>query len=97
MKKHSLFECAMDSMEDVSLNIPLQQVSNDYYYSDIAAKQCEDELRAALPQNLRFILSRLADKNDEREAACMAVSYRQGFSDSIRFIMQALSWEPSRR
>jgi hypothetical protein len=47
--------------------------------------------------NLHLILSRLADKNNEREAASMAVSYRQGFSDSIRFIMQALSWEPSRR
>jgi hypothetical protein len=97
VKKESLFESAMDSMEDVSLNIPLQQISNDYYYSDKAAKEYEDELRAALPQNLQLILSRLADKNDEREAACMAVSYRQGFSDSIRFIMQALSWEPSRR
>jgi hypothetical protein len=97
VKKESLFESAMDSMEDVSLNIPLQQISNDYYYSDIAAKEYEDELRAALPQNLQLILSRLADKNDEREAACMAVSYRQGLSDSIRFIMQALSWEPSRR
>jgi hypothetical protein len=97
VKKESLFESAMDSMEDVSLNIPLQQISNDYYYSNIAAKEYEDELRAALPQNLHLTLSRLADKNNEREAASMAVSYRQGFSDSIRFIMQALSWEPSRR
>jgi hypothetical protein len=97
VKKHSLFECAMDSMEDVSLNIPLQQVSNDYYYSDIAAKQCEDELRAALPPHLHCTLSRLADKSIEREAASMAISYRQGFSDSIQFIMQALSWAPSRR
>jgi hypothetical protein len=97
VKKESLFESAMDSMEDISLNIPLQQISNDYYYSNIAAKEYEEELRAALPQNLHLILSRLADKNNEREAASMAVSYRQGFSDSIRFIMQALSWEPSRR
>ncbi|EIW16464.1 MULTISPECIES: hypothetical protein [Pelosinus] len=97
MKKESLFESAMDSMEDISLNIPLQQISNDYYYSNIAAKEYEEELRAALPPNLHLILSRLADKNNEREAASMAVSYRQGFSDSIRFIMQALSWEPSRR
>jgi hypothetical protein len=97
MKKESLFECALDSMEDVSLNIPMQQVSNDYYFSDIAAKEYEDELRAALPPHLHRTLSRLADKNNEREAASMAVSYRQGFSDSIRFIMQALSWEPSRR
>nr|WP_237715604.1 hypothetical protein [Pelosinus fermentans] len=97
VKKQSLFECAMDSMEDVSLNIPLQQVSNDYYYSDIAAKQCEDELRASLPPHLHCTLSRLADKSIEREAASMAISYRQGFSDSIQFIMQALSWAPSRR
>jgi hypothetical protein len=97
MKKQSLFECAMESMEDVSLNIPLQQVSNDYYDSDIAAKQCEDELRAALPPHLHCILSRLADKSVEREAASMTISYRQGFSDSIQFIMQALSWAPSRR
>jgi hypothetical protein len=97
VKKESLFNCAMDSMEDVSLNIPLEQISNDYYYSNIAVKQCEDELRAALPPHLHCKLSRLADKSIEREAASMAISYRQGFSDSIQFIMQALSWEPSRR
>jgi hypothetical protein len=95
--KQSLFECAMDSLEEASLNIPMEQVSNDYYDSDIAAKQCEDELRAALPPHLHCILSRLADKSVEREAASMTISYRQGFSDSMQFIMQALSWEPSRR
>ena len=97
MKRENLFESAMDSMEDVSLNIPLQNISSEYYYSNIAAKEYEDELRAALPPNLHLALSRLADKNNEREAASMALSYRQGFSDSIRFIMQALSWDPSRR
>lgn len=97
MKKKNLFESAMDSMENVSLNTPLQEISSEYYYSNIAAKEYEDELRAALPQNLHCTLSRLADKHNEREAASMTLSYRQGFSDSIRFIMQSLSWEPSRR
>jgi hypothetical protein len=97
VKRENLFESAMDSMENASLNIPLQNISSEYYYSNIGVKEYEDELRAALPPHLHLILSRLADKNNEREAASIAVSYRQGFSDSIRFIMQALSWEPSRR
>ena len=52
MKRENLFESAMDSMENVSLNIPLQNISSEYYYSNIAVKEYEDELRAALPQNL---------------------------------------------
>ena len=97
MKRENIFECAMDSMENAALNIPLREVSNEYYFSSIAAQEYEDELRAALPPHLHRTLSRLADKNNEREAVSISLSYRQGFSDSIRFMMQALSWEPSRR
>jgi hypothetical protein len=97
VKNGNLFESAIESMEEVSLNIPLQEVSSEYYYSSMASKEYEDELRAALPPNLHWALNRLADKHNEMEAASIAISYRQGFSDSIRFFMKALSWEPSRR
>ncbi|MCC5467527.1 hypothetical protein [Pelosinus baikalensis] len=97
MKKKNLFESAMESMEMVSLNIPLQEVSSEYYYSNIAAREYEGELRAALPQNLHWTLCRLVDKHNEMEAASIALSYKQGFSDSVRFFMQVLTWEPARR
>ena len=63
--------------------------------------RCEQELAVALskikevlPSNYHSYLLSIVDNANSQSLFLSSLQYKQGFSDGIKFIMQAMAWKP---
>lgn len=67
-----------------------RRVSREYAKADDDAAYHARVVMKNLPEQFHYNLMKLRDSYNTREAIVKDISYRQGFSDGVRFILQAL-------
>ncbi|MBU2703364.1 methylphosphotriester-DNA--protein-cysteine methyltransferase [Sporomusaceae bacterium BoRhaA] len=77
-------------------HVSLENVSSDYYHASQKAENYYEKIKEILPPEMHETLLRLDDERNQMENAVTDVYYRQGFSDALRLILQAMLWEPGR-
>jgi hypothetical protein len=77
-------------------HVSLERVSSDYYHASQKVENYYEKLKEVLPPEMHETLLRFDDERNHMENASMDVYYRQGFSDALRLLLQAMLWKPGR-
>ena len=93
----SLFELSVSAIEmETAERLNLDDVSSSYHNSYQKVLEYQEQIRKALPSEMHEMLEQLECEYDMLQAYEGDMYYRHGFSDAIRLLMQALTWEPAR-
>jgi len=65
--------------------------SGDHYYAYRNLVECQGEIKRLLPTEMHEALARLGNEYNALYSTEKELCYRQGFSDAIRLIFDALS------
>ena len=96
----NLFEKAIIGIEDMAFSASIEHnvkhISANYRKASGNTNRIYQTLNSQLMPELRPILVNLCDAYVDREVIVEDLSYKQGFADGMRFLIQGLSWEPDR-
>jgi hypothetical protein len=93
----NLFDFLVTAIETETLeHTSLENESREYRHASQEAENCYRKIKTILPPEMQETLLRFDDERNLMEGAGIDVYYRKGFSDAIRFLIQAMLWEPGR-
>lgn len=85
--------CAAEQVTDSALCCAAAAAS-EVREEDRLADQAREKLKAVLSEEHQHTLLELEDHGSARTVYIGGLQYRQGFADGIKFIMQAMAFNP---
>lgn len=92
----TMFDALTEEAEAISGQILFMAASKsmEVYKSEQELAAALSKIKEVLPPDYHSYLLSVADNANSQRIFLSELQYRQGFSDGIKFIMQAMAWKP---